>query len=217
VWQDVAVHPWVLQVMERVLGEGFLLSSLSTIVIGPGEPAQAIHVDDAIYGFARPHPPLSCNSMWALTDFTDEIGATRVVPGSNNWPDDPTVEGVYETIPVEMPASSIAIIAGHTYHGGGANRTDRHRPAVAMNYCNGVIRQQENLMLAVHPARMMTFAPELQDIIGFKQCRLAGYIFGQQPRVEMERRYPTPDAADPYIERRDSYHHERITVEQGYV
>ena len=70
---------------------------------------------------------------------------------------------------------------------------------------------------SVHPARMMTLSRELQDIIGFKQCRLAGYIFGQDPRVEMERRYPTADPADPYIERRNSYHQERISLPVGYV
>jgi len=58
-WQDLPVHPWLFQILPHVLGDGFLLSSMSTVVIGPGEPAQPIHVDDAIYGFVPCHPQLA--------------------------------------------------------------------------------------------------------------------------------------------------------------
>ena len=51
------------------------------------------------------------------------------------------------------------------------------------------MRQQENLMLGIHPERMMTFPRELQDILGFKLGKRAGHIFAQDPRVEMERHY----------------------------
>jgi ectoine hydroxylase-related dioxygenase (phytanoyl-CoA dioxygenase family) len=216
-WQNVPVHPWLMQVLPHVLGDGFLLSSMSTVVIGPGEPAQGIHVDDAIYGFARPHPEIACNTMWALTDFTEEIGATRVVPGSNNLPADPTYGEAYQSIPLEMPAGSIGIIVGGCYHGGGANKTNRDRPAIAVNYCRGVMRQQENIMLAIHPERMMTFPRELQDIIGFKYGRMAGYIHGTDPRAEMERRYPKANADSPYLAIRNELHEERLKTENKYI
>ena len=87
VWQRVSIHPWVLQVQAAVLGESFLLSTVGTAVIGDGEPAQPIHVDDGVYAFPRPHPNLVCNTMWALTDFTEETGATRIVPGSQGYAD----------------------------------------------------------------------------------------------------------------------------------
>jgi ectoine hydroxylase-related dioxygenase (phytanoyl-CoA dioxygenase family) len=216
-WQEFPVHPWLMQVLPHVLGDGLLLSSMSTVVIGPGEPAQPIHVDDAIYGFARPHPNLACNSMWALTDFTEGIGATRVVPGSNNFAADPTYGKAYESVPLEMSAGSIGIIVGGCYHGGGANKTNRDRPAIAINYCSGVMRQQENIMLAVHPERMMTFSRGLQDIIGFKYGGMTGYIFGHDPRAEMERRYPTPNPNSPYLAVRNSLHHERLSTKNRYI
>jgi hypothetical protein len=216
-WQDVAVHPWIMQVLPHVLGEGFLLSAMATAVIGPGEPAQVIHDDDGIYRFPRPHPNLVCNTMWALTDFTEEAGATRLVPGSNNWPNDPQAGQVYESVPLLMPAGAIAFVVGGCYHGAGANVSNRDRPALTINYCNGAMRQQENFMLAVHPARMRAFRPELQDLLGFKQCFLAGHIFGGHPRVELERHFPTPDANDPYLARRNSFHTERTTLPEGYL
>ena len=43
VWQRVAVHPWILQILSHVLGEGFLLSTMGSAVVGPGEPAQRLY------------------------------------------------------------------------------------------------------------------------------------------------------------------------------
>lgn len=209
VWQDVAVHPWVLSVLPEILGEGFLLSTMGTAVVGPGEPQQLIHDDDSVYNFPRPHPNLVCNTMWALTDFTEETGATRVVRGSNQFTEDPDYEQTYETEPLLMPAGSIAFVLGSCYHGAGANRSDEDRVALTINYCNGVMRQQENLMLAIHPARMMSFPAALQDILGFKQSQGAGHIFAQDPRLEMQRHYGELENEDSYLARRNDLHAER--------
>lgn len=208
VWQRVAIHPWLMQVLPHVLGEGFLLSTMGTAVVGHGEPAQPIHVDDGVYAFPRPHPNLVCNSMWALTDFTETTGATRVLPGSHLWDQDPTFGTAYETVGLDMPAGSIALVLGSLYHGAGANTSGADRNALTINYCNGSMRQQENLMLGVSPARMMTFSRELQDILGFKVCKGAGHIFAQDPRLEMERHYTAAD--DPYLRTRNSLHPDRI-------
>jgi ectoine hydroxylase-related dioxygenase (phytanoyl-CoA dioxygenase family) len=215
VWQQVATHPWVMQVMPKVLGDGFLLSTMGSAVVGPGEPAQMLHVDDGVYSFRRPHPNLVCNTMWALSDFTEETGATRVVPGSHRWDHDPKPAEKYESIPLEMPAGSIAFVVGSLYHGAGNNTSDRDRVALTINYCNGSMRQQENLMLAVHPARMLTFPESLQDILGFKVCKGAGHIFAQDPRAEMKRHYGPADGRDPYRERRNQLHAKRLTARQG--
>ena len=212
VWQRVAIHPWLMQVLPRVLGEGFLLSTMGTAVVGHGEPAQPIHVDDGVYAFPRPHPTLVCNSMWALTDFTGATGATRVVPGSHRWEHDPDSSTTYETIPVVMPSGSICAIVGSLYHGAGANTSGAVRVALTINYCNGSMRQQENLMLGVSPGRMMAFPRPLQDILGFKVCRGAGHIFAQDPRVEMKRHYGEASPADPYLAVRNSLHNERVAA-----
>ncbi len=209
VWQRVAVHPWIMQVMPRVLGEGFLLSTMGTAVVGPGDPAQPIHDDDGIYEFPRPHPNLVCNTMWALSDFTEESGATRVVPGSNQYADDPDMSRDYDTVPLLMPAGSIAFVVGSCYHGAGENRSKTDRVALTINYCSGVMRQQENLMLGIHPARMMTFSTELQDILGFKLGKRAGHIFAQGPRKEMERHYGGQAAQDSYLQIRNNLHAQR--------
>jgi len=209
VWQRVAIHPWVLQVQQQILGEGFLLSTMGTAVVGDGEAAQAIHVDDGVYAFPRPHPNLVCNTMWALSEFTQQTGATRVVPGSHLWDSDPDMGKDYDSVSLDMPAGSIAFVVGSLYHGAGHNQSGRDRLALTINYCNGSMRQQENLMLGIHPARLMSFPRELQDILGFKVCKGAGHIFAQDPRVEMKRHYGQLEFEDVYLDQRNSLHAER--------
>ena len=81
-FEAVPVHEHVLPIVERVLDPGCLVSSLSSITILPGESAQPIHADDQLIPLPKPHVPTVCNTMWALTDFTEENGATRIIPGT---------------------------------------------------------------------------------------------------------------------------------------
>jgi ectoine hydroxylase-related dioxygenase (phytanoyl-CoA dioxygenase family) len=117
-----------------VLDPGCLLSSLSSIAIDPGEIAQPIHADDMVIPLDKPHAPIVCNSMWALTDFTAANGATRLVPGSHLGPN-PDYGGKYETIAAEMPKGSVLIWDGALWHGGGANTTNTRRIGLLPDSC----------------------------------------------------------------------------------
>lgn len=181
VFAQVPVHSAVLPIVEGVLDEGCLISSLSSIAIDPGEIAQPIHADDQVIPLAKPHAPLVCNSMWALTDFTEANGATRLVPGSHLKPN-PEYGGTYETVPAEMPKGSVLIWDGALWHGGGANSTDTRRTGIAMNYCAGFVRQQENQQLGIPPEMVRGFAPRLQELVGYGVYRgLIGHIDKQSP------------------------------------
>src|ERR1700728_3122526 len=76
-YQRLPVHPNVLPIVEQVLDPGLLVSSLSSISIGSDESAQPIHSDDQLIPLPKPHPPIICNTMWAITDFSERNGATR--------------------------------------------------------------------------------------------------------------------------------------------
>ncbi len=179
---EIPTHPSVLPIVEGVLDPDCLISSLSSIAIGADEAAQPIHADDMVIPLAKPHRPIVCNSMWALTDFTEANGATRLVPGSH-VKENPSYGGDYETIPAEMPKGSVLIWDGSLWHGGGANRTDQRRVGIAMNYCAGFIRQQENQQLGLAPDLVRTFSPRLQELIGYSVYRgLIGHIDKQSPQ-----------------------------------
>ena len=87
--------------------------------------------------------------MWALTDFTEANGATRIVPGSHLLDHSPNYGQDYDSIPAEMAKGSVLVWHGSLWHGGGANSTDERRVGIAMNYCAGYIRQQENQQLGI--------------------------------------------------------------------
>jgi ectoine hydroxylase-related dioxygenase (phytanoyl-CoA dioxygenase family) len=178
----IPVHPAVLPVVEGVLDAGLLVSSLSSIAIGPGETPQPIHADDQIIPLPKPHPATVCNTMWALTDFTEENGATRLVPGSHRADHSPDLTATYETVPAEMAKGSVLVWHGSLWHGGGANTTGQRRVGIAMNYCAGYIRQQENQQLGLPRETVRTFPPRLQELCGFGIYRgLIGHIDKQVP------------------------------------
>ena len=166
-WQAIPVDGSVLPVVEGVLDAGCLVSSLSSVSILPGEIAQPIHADDQMIPLPKPHPPTVCNSMWALTEFTEENGATRIIPGSHLADRSPDYGAPYESIAAEMPRGSVLVWHGSLWHGGGANRSGERRVGVAMNYCAGWIRQQENQQLGLSPALVETFPRRLRELVGY--------------------------------------------------
>jgi ectoine hydroxylase-related dioxygenase (phytanoyl-CoA dioxygenase family) len=166
-FERVPVHANVLPLVERVLDPGCLISSLSSIAIDPGERAQPIHADDQLIPLPKPHVAIICNTMWALTDFTEENGATRVLPGSHLRDHSPVYLQHYESVPAEMPAGSVLVWHGSLWHGGGANRSSRQRTGIAMNYCAGFVRQQENQQLGIPRAVARGFAPRLRELVGY--------------------------------------------------
>ncbi|HZT67708.1 MAG TPA: phytanoyl-CoA dioxygenase family protein [Acidimicrobiales bacterium] len=181
-YQRIPVHPEVLPVVEGVLDPGCLVSSLSSISICPGESAQPIHADDQLIPLGKPHVATVCNTMWALTDFTEENGATRLVPGSHLADRSPDYGGEYDTVAAEMPKGSVLVWNGSLWHGGGANRSSQRRVGIAMNYCAGFIRQQENQQLGIPPDLVRTFPPRLQELVGYGIYNgLIGHIDKKSP------------------------------------
>jgi ectoine hydroxylase-related dioxygenase (phytanoyl-CoA dioxygenase family) len=166
-YEAIPVHEEVLPLVERVLDAGCLVSSLSSISIDPGERAQPIHADDQLIPLDKPHVPTVCNSMWALTDFTEANGATRVIPGSHLADHSPDYGAPYDSIPAEMPKGSVLVWHGSLWHGGGANATEQRRVGIAMNYCAGWIRQQENQQLGIPRQIAAGFSPRLRRLCGY--------------------------------------------------
>ena len=180
-FDQVPTHASVLPVVEGVLDAGCLISSLSSIAIDPGEVAQPIHADDMVIPLDKPHRPIVCNSMWALSDFTEANGATRLVPGSHKKPN-PDYGGAYETIAGEMRQGDVLIWDGSLWHGGGANTTGQRRTGMAMNYCAGFIRQQENQQLGLTPSQVRAFSPRLRELVGYGVYQgLIGHIDKKSP------------------------------------
>jgi ectoine hydroxylase-related dioxygenase (phytanoyl-CoA dioxygenase family) len=182
VFDEAAIHPLLLEVLDQVLGH-YQLSAPVGIRIGPGEDAQILHRDDSVYPLPDPHPPVVVNTMWPLDEFTPENGATRFVPGSHTWEPgrQPTAADPIET--AAMSPGSVMFYLGSLWHGGGANRTQRPRLGVILEYVSAWLRPQENHCLAV-PRGVARHLPErLQELLGYNiYPPFLGYVDGVHPR-----------------------------------
>ena len=140
------------------------------IRIRPGETAQTIHRDRWAWGKHLSHLEPQFNTIWAITDFTPENGATQVVPGSTQWPDDQEIQPEQITR-AEMKAGSVLVYSGSVFHGGGSNTSDQDRIGINITYALGWLRQEENQYLSCPPELAKDLSPTLQG--------LAGYAMGQ--------------------------------------
>jgi ectoine hydroxylase-related dioxygenase (phytanoyl-CoA dioxygenase family) len=184
-FDEPATHPLVLGVLDRVLGTSYQLSAPVGIEISPGETAQVLHTDDGIYPLPRPHAEVIVNTMWALDDFTEENGATRVVPGSQRLNERPPDDAHVEL--ATMPAGSVMFFTGSVFHGGGANQSSKPRLGTILEYVAGWLRPQENHVLAVPREIVKTLPQRLQELLGYNiYPPFVGYVDGRHPRRVLE-------------------------------
>jgi ectoine hydroxylase-related dioxygenase (phytanoyl-CoA dioxygenase family) len=182
-FDDIAVHPLLLGALDHALGPHYQFSAPVALQIGPGEQAQVLHRDEAVYPLPRPHAPVVMNSMWALCDFTEANGATRLIPGSHRWPEDrqPTPDES-EVVQATMPAGSVLIYHGGLWHGGGANTSDRPRPGLILEYVVSWLRPQETQLVAVPPEVARELPERLQELLGYNVYPpFLGYVDGRHP------------------------------------
>ena len=179
-----ACRELIMNAAIRALCDAFLLPNCEryqlhlaqVIRIMPGQGAQMIHRDRWAWGTWLKGLEPQLNTIWALTDFTKENGATQVCPGSLGW-DDSYKPSPNEIGYAEMKAGSVLVYSGTVFHGGGANVTaDRDRIGLNITYALGWLRQEENQYLACPPDIARTLDPELAQLIGYAMGQYAlGY------------------------------------------
>jgi hypothetical protein len=186
--RELVMHPLALGTTSEVLAHAtnFQLHLTQAIAIGPGQPAQAIHKDRWAFDFF-PFPTgyeVQSNTIWALTDFTEENGATRIVLGST-CADDTQPFTQDDTEPAEMERGSVLFYSGSVNHGGGANRTDQVRIGLNITYNLAWLRQEENQYLATPREIAETLPVELLRLMGYNRGAYSlGYIDDLRDPIE---------------------------------
>jgi ectoine hydroxylase-related dioxygenase (phytanoyl-CoA dioxygenase family) len=177
--RDLILHDLVLGAAEAFLApftKKIILHLTQTIEIHPGSSAQAIHRDRYAWGAHLPQsiePQL--NTIWAMTDFTAENGATHCVPGSHRWSWEQQARSD-QICQAEMSKGSVFFYTGSILHHGGANMSNAPRLGLNLTYCLGWLRQEENQYLSCPPELAKDFDPKLQELLGYTQGEYAlGY------------------------------------------
>ena len=187
----LVMHPLVLAASGKLLAHShsFQLHLTQAIAIGPGEPAQTIHRDQWAFDFF-PFPrgyDVQCNTLWAMTDFTEENGATRVIPGSNLF-DDKLRFQTEDSVAAEMRKGSVLLYSGSVYHGGGANHSAATRIGLNITYNVSWLRQEENQYLSVPLEIARTLPVDLLKLIGYRRGAYAlGYVDDGRDPIEVVR------------------------------
>jgi ectoine hydroxylase-related dioxygenase (phytanoyl-CoA dioxygenase family) len=207
--RSLVTNPTILDTVEAILcdhGSTFQIDLTQLVNIGPGEPAQMIHRDQWSfdhYPFPRGFEA-EISTMWALTEFTEEMGATRVVVGSHLWEDDPSEVDPALTTGAVMAKGSVLLYVGSIFHGGGANKSDLHRVGINVGYSLGWLRQEENQYLACPPDIARTLPEGLLRLMGYQRGSFAlGYVDDMREPLDWLYDHPS-DPEDFYQYRRSA-------------
>lgn len=151
----------------------YWMTTAQVIEIGPGNRPQMLHRDlenwYPFVGMGPAGPEITLNFLIALTDFTEENGATRVIPGSHLWSDFEDRGTPEQTIPAIMNAGDALFISGKTAHGGGSNVTaDQYRRAVSFAFNPGYLVGEEAYPFLVTRDVAATLPERVQRILGFR-------------------------------------------------
>lgn len=216
--RDLVTHPVALELVEHVLGKNFLLSTFSANIVKKGGVPEPLHRDgwwcpvpiregdtyvkvgdrERYTNDAAPEgvimPPCACNMIYMLTDFTEENGGTRFVPGSHLLPDNPDGSVPYKvpTIAATGKAGSCMFFDGRLWHGTGQNLTDEPRIGLLTFYVGPQVRQNENFFLTLDPAILDEASDRLLDLLGYTSW----FYFGRADALSSSKRLR---AREPWI------------------
>ncbi len=218
-FRDLIEHPLVDALVGHLLGPRFILSTLSANIAKPGGTRMGLHTDQWWMpqpvkpgaAYVRPSevtrapapsalspdpslgiaPPVVVNTMWMLSDFTAENGATEVVPGSHlsGAQPDPEHEPTEGIEALSGTAGSLAVFDGRIWHGTGAHTSGEDRLGVLGTFCAPQFRQQENQVLGLDPELWPTLSDGLKERLGFATWNAYGRLESPaEPQID-----PHPD------------------------
>ena len=169
--EEVLCHPIYIGLGDLILKrscQNMQLNVAHVLERKPGARAQILHRDHVVWPDLGPqHPHRQISSVIALSDFTADMGATLVVPGSHKWePGRRPTQG--EIVAAEMQPGSAVIYLGGTLHAGGANVTkDKNRRGMHVSFCLGWLRTEENNYLSLSLDRVRKLSPLAQTLLGY--------------------------------------------------
>jgi len=204
VFHDIFKVKPVRSIVDRFLGEEYLLSSYGANIAKPGGVEMPLHTDQwwmpaptrigrdplPVGSMRRDRfdrdeesselpmiaPLVAINVIWMLVDFTVRIGATRLVPGSHLSGQQPNGDGERDAVQPEAPAGSAIVLDARTWHGTGGHTGSEDRLALLSTFCGPQFRPQENLAVGTHDSVVAEADDDLRALLGFKVWNAYGRV-----------------------------------------
>lgn len=138
----------IMSVLDKILGHDFCLGSFAGNHLFPGAMAQSPHLDYPYWDYdcektwpvlpkrCGEHPFfMNCQTAIMVDDFTEENGATSILPYSQrelSWPNEEVFWN--KRIQVTGKAGSVLVFTGLLHHAGSTNFSDGCRTSVLGQY-----------------------------------------------------------------------------------
>lgn len=170
-WVQLLCDPRYKAMGDHYLDEdNYYLNTGQLICIGPGESPQILHRDELNWPSAmNPACEITITALFALTDFTQENGATVIAPGSHRWPGRLPAVDPDQLCQATMEAGSALLYSGKVIHGGGANHTsDQVRVGLHAGFVRGWLRAEENHQLTTTLEQARGLPERVQQLLGFR-------------------------------------------------
>ena len=191
-------HPEVLKILDFMLLEGSYKDSEPYYLYNNcarcpliGNPGQQLHSDSRLPGI---NYCIVANVLWALDDFTNDNGSTRIVPGSHKIKEFAEDGKIYdEEIRANIKKGSALIFDANLWHGGGANIDGSSRWALTLGYARWFIKPAFDYM--------QNTPIEIYEQLSPERKRLMGYDLAA-PKDEFTRvrsRAPSPEVPENYV------------------
>lgn len=178
IFQELIIHPTCHHVMRHMFKRDnfhdkyYLTSFHANLLYKDAEP-QIWHIDANV---PDPIPPwiIRSNSNFIIHDYSEENGATEIIPGSHKFLRKPQMDEIdanyLSTKFIEAPKGSIAFWHGHLWHRSGRNVTDKPRIALLGAYSASFLREvsmEENPYLSIHPSKYNELSPDIKKLLGW--------------------------------------------------
>jgi len=172
--------PGVIDTAEDVLGDDCHVLAMTAWITGPGRPDQDLHCDwipmtmpaDVLADPRINVPAFIVTAHLYLNDMYEDLGPTKIVPGSHKSgrnPDGDTHWGGIGEKSILCKAGDVVMFRSDVWHRGSANKSVEDRYLIQVNYSQRVIAQRFPPYL-----NKFQFNPEIVSMASPRQIRLMG-------------------------------------------
>lgn len=161
--EQMPIKPYI----ERYFGGKYILNSFGGAINSAHSRSYAHNIHRDIRAFSG-DMPLLLNTLVMFDDFTEDNGATFLMPGGHYLAQRPDPKTFFATAERALgPAGSILVFNSNLWHAGGDNQTDKPRRSVTPMFSKPFFKPQFDYPRALGYDKADSLSPELRQILGY--------------------------------------------------